>query len=166
MAEIWQIIIKTNTLNFILVLLLLIFLISKLNIKQKIENARNDIKNYVEESENEKQKAKEALQNIENQIKNLPAELDDIKKSTANSVKSIEEKIKNDLVSQKQDIENNAARLFNLETRKFKENLKNLLSLKSIEIAQNNALKQLSADKNLHSKYIDSAIAEIDRIEL
>ncbi len=166
MTEIWQIIVKTNTLNFILVLLLLGFLISKLNIKQKIENSRNDIKNYVEESVNEKQKSHEALKNIENKIKNLPAEIEDIKKSTENSVKSIEEKINNELISQKQDLENNAARLLNLETRKFKENLTNLLSEKSIEIAKENALSQLNTDTSLHGKYIDSAIEEIDRIEL
>ena len=96
----------------------------------------------------------------------MPSQIKDIEISTENSVKSIGEKIKADIQEQKQDISNNAERIFNLEMKKFKQKLTSALSEKSIEIARENAVKQLNENNEMHNKYIDSAIDELDGISL
>ena len=53
-----------------------------------------------------------------------------------------------------------------VETKKFKTELSNILSEHSIRIARENAVKQLEENPNLHDKYIEDAIGEIDRITL
>lgn len=166
MSNILQLLIHSNTLNFIIVLAILIFLVIKLNLKEKIELLKEEIKDYVEASYKEKAKAEQDLAMIKEKIEELPKEIENIKESAENSVKSIGDKIRLEAVDKKQDIANNAERIFNLETKKFKQKLTTILSEKSVEIARENALNQLIANKDLHNKYIDTAIEELDRISL
>ena len=126
----------------------------------------NEIKSYVDESEHEKLDAENELKNINDQIVKLPSEIDSINRSADNSLKSLSEKVRAEIESQKQDILNNAERLLNLETKKFKSKLVGILSEKSVELVQQNTINQLNSNRNLHKKYIDNAISELDRINL
>lgn len=166
MSNIFQLLIHSNTLNFIIVVAILIVLVLKLNLKEKVELLRDEIKNYVDASFQEKSKAEKDLSAIKEKIEQLPGEIENIKLSAENSVKSIGEKIRSEVIEQKRDIENNAERIFNLETKKFKQKLTTILTEKSVEIAKENALNQLKGNNELHNKYINSAIDELDRISL
>ena len=166
MEDIFQFLIKTNTINFLIVLALIVFLVCKLNVKQKIQELREEIKVFVESAENEKIRSEKELSEINNKITGLPREIEDIKESAQRSSESIASKIRRETEEQKHDIENNAKRIFNLETKKFKSKLNTLLSEKSIELAKENAVNQLNSNADLHNKYIDNAIAELDRIVL
>lgn len=166
MSEIWNFILHSNIINFLIVLYFLVWLFKKIDIKQKIGHIRNEIKNFVENSELEKEEAQKKLNEINDKISVLPKEISEIENSTENSVKSICEKIKIEIEEQKQDLANNAERIFNLETKKFKQKLTSILTEKSIEIARDNALKQLENNTELHNKYIENAIDELDRIIL
>ncbi len=166
MAEFFDIIIKSNTLNFIIVAGVLAFLFYKFNVKQKLENLRNDIKSYVDNAENEKELAKKELVKSQDAVNKLPSDIDAIKKDTQTSVNNIELKIASEIEDRKKDIENNAQRLLNLETKKFHSKLINILSEKSVELARDNALEQLNQNKELHNLYIDEAIKELERINL
>ncbi len=166
MLNIIQILIQSNTVNFLIVLFIVLFLIKKLNVGQKVENLRDEITNYVEVSEKEKTQSEHELSKINDKIAKLPALIERLKRSTERNVKNIEENVYADIEERKQDISKNAQRLFNLETKKFKTGLSNLLSEKSVEIARENAINQLKENPDLHNKYIDTAIEELDGLTL
>lgn len=166
MTDIWQLLLQTNTFNFIIVFVILYIIFSKLNLKEKIESLKSDIKNYVDESSKEKDKAESDLNEIKNKIAKLPDEISRIQKSAKNSVESIERKIESEMKEQMSDIDNNAKRILNLETKKFKSKLTGILSEASVNLAKDNALKQLENNRELHDKYIYDAIDEIDRVNL
>lgn len=166
MSDIIHLLIHSNTLNFIIVLSIIVVLVVKLNLKAKIEVLRDEIKNYVDFSVNEKKVAEQNLSLINEKIQKLPEQIQNIEESTEKSVKSIGEKIKVDIEEQKQDLANTAERIFNLEMKKFKQKLTSVLSEKSVEIAKENAVNQLRENTELHNKYIDNAIEELDRISL
>lgn len=166
MSEIWHLIEQTNTFNFIIVLALLCVIISKLHLKEKIEMLRNDIQNYVNTSSEEKMNAEKALNQIKNEISKLPDEINKINKSAKNSVESLERKITAEIQEQMSDIDNNANRIMNLETKKFKSKLTGILSEASINLAKDNALSQLNNNRALHDQYIYDAIKEIDGLNL
>lgn len=166
MNEIIQTILQSNIINFLIVLAFLIFLVYKINLSEKLEKVREEITSYIEASEKEKQNAQEELNRINDKIAKLPAVVERIKKSTERNIKNLEENSNKSAEIQKKDISRNAQRLFNLETKKFKTELSNILSEHSIRIARENAVKQLEENPNLHDKYIEDAIEEIDRITL
>ncbi len=164
--DIINLIIKTNTLNFLIVLAVIIFLILKLNLGQKLDNLKSEITNYVNVSEDEKKQAEMALSEINAKITHLPDEISKIDKSAKNSVLSLEKKMERTLKEQVQDIDNNSNRIMKLETKKFKQNLAFKLSEVSVNLAKDNAVRQLNNNRELHDKYIYEAIAQIDGADL
>ena len=166
MSDFLHLLLQSNIFNFILVVSIIVYLVRKFNLKQKIEKLSNEIKSYVDESEKEKLDAEKELKNINDKIAQLPSEIDNINRSADNSVKSLSEKIRIETESQKQDILNNAERLLNLETKKFKSKLVGILSEKSVELVQQNTINQLNSNQKKKKKYIDNAISELDRINL
>ena len=161
-----NLIIKSNTLNFIIVAAVIVFLVIKMNVIQKLENTRDDIKNYVNASEEEKRNAELSLDNIKEKINKLPEEIEKINKSAKNSVQSLEKKMDETVKEQMLDIDNNSKRIMNLETKKFKSNLTMRLSEVSVNLAMENAVNQLKNNRELHDKYISEAIEQIDKAVL
>lgn len=166
MNEIWQLIIQSNTLNFLIVLAVVLFIASKLDIKTKLEKLRSEIQIFVDESSKEKENSLKTLNEVNEKIKHLPEEIADIKKTAENNVRGIEQRINSEIQEKMTDIENNAKRILGLETKKFKSKLSGILSQASIDLARKNAEEQLQNNRGLHNKYINDAINEIDRINL
>ncbi len=158
--------IKSNTVNFIIVLLLIIVLVVKINVKSVIEKIRDEITDYVNASTDEKTSANLESEKIKGKIEKLPSLIDRIEKSAEHNVQNMAEKIKSEIIEQKKDIENNAKRLLDLETKKFNSKLINILSEKSVEIARENAISNLKDNRELHNFYIENAINEIDKVNL
>ncbi len=166
MTDIIQTLIQTNSLNFIIVLAVLIFILSKLNINEKINKLRDDIKSYVDNSTSEKALAQKELEETEEKIKHLPEETKLIETSAENNIKGLEQKIKKEIEDKKNDIKTSADRILNLEIKQFKAKLTSILSEKSVILAKDNAIEQLKNNRELHNKYIDEAIEEIGRVSL
>ncbi len=166
MSNLFQTLIHSNTINFLIVLSLLLFLMSKLKIGNKIDLMRNEIKNFVDESTNEKNLAEKELENINNKIKNLPKETQEIETSAQKNIEGFERRIENELKDKMLDIKTSSDRILNLEIKQFKAKLTGLLSEASINLAKKNAIEQLENNRELHNKYIYEAIDEIDGINL
>ena len=166
MADIWQLLIHSNTINFLLVAALIVFIFVKLNIKEKLEILRSEIKCYVDDAQNEKNRADENLNKAKGKVVKLPLIIERIEKSAAHNVENIVHSIVLETQDQKLDIEKNAARLLNLETKKFNQKLVSILSEKSVDIAKQNAIEKLSSNPELHNIYIENAIDEIGRVDL
>lgn len=164
--DIIQILIQSNSLNFIVVLLVVIFILKKMNIKQKFEDIKNQITNYVNESEKEKEISEKGLLEIKNKVEKLPAEIDLIERSVQRSINNFEKKSEKEIQEKCKDIDNTAKRLLNLETKKFKSKLTGILSETSVNLAEDNAINQLKNNRELHDKYIYEAINELDGINL
>ena len=166
MSTLIDILIKSNTLNFLIVVGLLFFIALKFNVEKLLQNIVDEIKSYVETSEDEKINSQKRLDIINGKIQKLPDIKERIKKSTQNSINNYQKKVQKDIEIEKKDITNNSDRLFRLETKKFKNKLTNLLSEKSIEIAKSNAIEQLKENPQLHNTYIENAIKELDEVNI
>lgn len=166
MNDILNTLITSNTINFLVVSAIIVFLCKKLNVKAKTQELRDEIKNYVEDSENEKKSAEKSLEESEELVKKLPEEIEKIKSDTQVSMQNLSEKSLSDTEKHKQDLSGNARRLLRLEIKDFKQRLSNVLAVKSVELAKQNAADNLKDNKSLHAKYIDEAINELDGINL
>ena len=166
MTDIWNRIVQSNTLNFLIVMAVMIFIVLKLDVKSKIEQLRLEIKSFVDKSAEEKMSAEKSLDEIKEKIKHLPDEIEDIREYAENNIKGIAQRIEFEIEDKKKDIENNANRILNLEIKTFKEKLTGRLSQVSVDLSRNNAIEQLQNNRELHNKYIYDAINELDGINL
>ena len=166
MNNLMQTLIQSNTLNLLVVLAVLVWLVLKLNIGQNLENSKEEIKSYVNEAENEKNEAEKRLTKIQNKIKKLPTEIKIIERAAKNNIDSLTKKSQEVVEEKKTDIDNNVNRIMDLETKKFKSRLTAMLSEASVNLARDNAVKQLENNRSMHDKYINDAIDEIDGMTL
>lgn len=162
----WHTILESNLINFLIVLSILVFICIKLNIKAKINDLQKAIVDSVEKSSSKKEDAHKALNEIQEKINHLDDDIADIEKNAERNIKSIERRISKEIVEKKKDIDNNATRIINLETKNFKTKLSNILSDASIDLVKKNVIEQLEKNKGLHNKYIDEAIEGIDKVNL
>ena len=102
------------------------------------------------------------MSDIKEKVQKLPEEINNIEKSAKNSIDNLVLKSKENFEEKARDIDNNVKRIMDLETKKFKSKLTAILSEASIELARDNALKQLEKNREMHDKYIYEAIDEID----
>ena len=158
--------VQSNTLNFLIVVAIIVIFTVKFNVSKRLQTKADDITNYVKTAENEKNEAQKKLDIINSKVQKLPDVIERIKKSTENNIKNYEKKIQRDIENEKIDISKNAQRIFDLETKKFKNKLTSLLSEESVEAARKNAIEQLKGNRHLHNHYIDAAIDELDRINI
>lgn len=162
----WNLILESNLINFIVVFVIMAFIIKKINFGDKIENVRKTIKSYVDESSNEKAAAEKELSQIQAKIEHLQDDIKDIEATAQNNIKGFENKIQEEIYEKKKDIDKNAERILNLETKNFKDKLSSVLSEASINLARKNAIEQLKNNRELHNKYINEALEGIDKINL
>ncbi len=162
----WHLILESNLINFIVVFVIMAFIIKKINVGDKIENVRKTIKSYVDESSNEKEAAEKELSQIQAKIEHLQDDIKDIEATAQNNIKGFENKIQEEIYEKKKDIDKNAERILNLETKNFKDKLSSVLSEASINLARKNAIEQLKNNRELHNKYINEALEGIDKINL
>ena len=157
---------RTNLFNFILFAGIIIFLVKKLNVKAKMENAALAVKESIDESENVKMESEIKLSGIETSMSHLNEEIDAIIAESDERAKLVGEKILEDA--------NKSALVVRDNTQKAIENSKNLLkndlvkraSLASVEIAKAHILEELSRNSELHDKLIDESIEKIEGVEL
>ncbi len=162
----WNLILESNLINFIVVFVIMAYIIKKINVGDKIENVRKTIKSYVDESSNEKAAAEKELSQIQAKIEHLQDDIKDIEATAQNNIKGFENKIQEEIYEKKKDIDKNAERILNLETKNFKDKLSSVLSEASINLVRKNAIEQLKNNRELHNKYINEALEGIDKINL
>ena len=93
----WNLILESNLINFIVVFVIMAYIIKKINVGDKIENVRKTIKSYVDESSNEKAAAEKELSQIQAKIEHLQDDIKDIEATAQNNIKGFENKIQEEI---------------------------------------------------------------------
>ena len=75
MAEFWTLIVKSNTFNFIIMLIIFAIIWQKLNISEKLETIRLEIANFIENSKHEKENAENQLETTKKDVENIKDEI-------------------------------------------------------------------------------------------
>lgn len=136
----------------------------KIDVKKTFETMRDEIKKVVEKSENEKKLALTELEHTKEDLKELPKELEkiisDARISAVNIAKDIEVKGNEEI----KKIEHLAQKSIKFEEKKFHELLASMTSNAAVDLARENVISELSQKAELHNKFIDDALNELDRV--
>jgi len=145
---------------------LFVIVFKKIDIKKAFISMRDEIKTVVEKSENEKNLALKELEHTEEELKQLPEELEkiisDAKESAVNISKDIEAKGEEEL----KKLEKQAKKSIRFEEKKFYELLASMTSTAAVDLAKDNVVEELKKNPSLHSKFLDEALSELDRVEI
>lgn len=163
-SKIWNIIVESNTFNFIVFALIFVWILKKINIKEIINSLQQKIIKIIDEAKKEHEDAQNELLNAEKAVENLGVELKNIVDDAHKSAEVIGEKILNEAKKQIASIESNAKKVIEAEEKLLISKLTKSTSQASIETAKLHIKNVLEQTPTLHEKYINESIDELDRL--
>lgn len=163
-SNIWNIIVESNTFNFILFALVFAWLFKKINLKAVFNSLQQKIIEVLEAAKKTREEAHNELLQAEKSVENLGEELKIIVEDAEKSANFIGEKIMNEAKKQLESIESNATKVIDAEEKILISKLTKSTSKVSVEVAKSHIKGVLEQTPSLHEKYIDESIDELDRL--
>lgn len=165
MADFWNLIVQSNTFNFLVMLVIFVMLWQKLDLTSKVEAMKSDIAEFIENSKREKELASLHLQEAEKSVANLDAEIREKLDTSKALAQNVFEEIQDMAQKNVAKIEANVDKIIDNETRKINSKLSGDTASTAISLAQTK-LKEMFAQKpELHEQHINEAIETLDRIQ-
>ena len=161
MAEFWDIIVKTNTFNFAILMIIFAVIFVKLNVPQILENIKNDIASTINNALSEKDLAEKELRKATKLVKNTDNEVEEKLNIAKTNAKTLVNDINRTTNEQIKHIENNIARVIDSEEKKVSSELSIKTINSAIQLAKETIINNLKKDKNLHTKLLDKSIEEL-----
>ncbi len=160
-GQIWNFIVTSNFFNFVVMVLILTWIINKVNLADILEKAVVSIKNTIEKAEQEKSAGEKELQTALKSVENLDNEI----KERINTAEKHAEKIAQNIITETEqkvkNIESNIERAVTAEEKTISARLSKKTAAASAELAKLHIKAVLEANPSLHEKYINQSIEEL-----
>ncbi len=166
LISILKIIVTSNTLNFIIMVALLAYIIKKINLNQTFDKAIASVKSNIDKSDEEKQNAQNLLSKANDLMQKLPEDIKTMEDNAKAKLDVFRKRIEEDAQKSIFNIGKNIDRAVSLEEKKISNLLTDKTSKASVEIARQHIAKMLDENPDLHKKFIQSSLDELDRINL
>ncbi len=164
--EIWNLILESNTFNFVVLVIILAVILHKMNFLSVLENLKENIINRIEMSKSEREKADRELVTAKNAVANLDNE---IKESVELTKKNIDAAVKSTLEAAERQAENilgNVKNVVENEEKQVSSKILKSTEVQAVQSAKEKIIARLKATPELHNKYIDEAIQDIEKAAL
>ncbi len=156
-------ILNTNIINFLIVVLSLMWIAKKAKLAVLIENLALDIKQKVETSSNETAYSIEEYKKTKKETKDTPKLQQAIIDKAKNQALELKDKYSKKTQLQKEELKKSLEKIISLEQEKFKNLTEKEVYSACIDLAQKELIQKL--DYELQKKLINTSIEELDRIE-
>ena len=157
---------QSNTINFIIMLIILVYIAQKMNLKTSLENSVKNVETEIQKSDEEKEKSEEIFADSQKAMKKLPQEIDKLEKEAVSKANIFKCEIEQSTLKNIQSIEQNVQKSLTIEEEKFSNLLKDQTVIASVEKAKAGIIKQLEENPDLHAKFIAESLDELDRAKL
>lgn len=164
MSNVWNIILESNTFNFLIFILFLGLILKKINLKNKIINLQQNTENEVNTSKRAKKDSQSSLMKAESMMKKVDEDTEKIINDSKNTAEVIAKNIISSASTQIEIINKNAKKVIENDEYKVKKSLSDYLVKKSLEQVESDIKNKINKDSTLHQKYIDEAINELEGI--
>lgn len=159
-------ILHSNFINFLILLGIIIFLVLKIDVKKIVETKRKSVENTVKNADIENNSSKLNLKNAQKEVEDIPVKLKEIEETAKDSLHTMEEKLKFEAQKQLSSIEKNIEKVIESESSKVNLMLSKGVSTASLRLAEDNIKNQLETNPELHKKFINQAIDELENVNL
>lgn len=164
LVNFWNLIVKSNTFNFIVLILIFAILFKKINISSIIEKIRDEIVNTIENAKKEQENAKNKLSNAEKAIENIDDEIKQKLNEASKRAEDMSKQILDNTDLRLKLIEKNIERVVNAEEKTLSAKMTEKTLKTSVELAKKQIINMLESNPDMHNKYIDESIENLDRV--
>lgn len=160
--EIWNIIVQSNTFNFVIFVILLAMIIKAAKVGLLIEKMQEKVRQFVEESDKAKENSVQELKKAEKDFETVGKEVKTIMDDADLHSIRLSRKILADAKVQSDGIIFNADKINDANGKKIISNLSVATALASVELAKKHIVNTLSKKPQYHAKFIEDSINELD----
>ncbi len=164
LVNFWNLIVESNTFNFIVLILIFAILFKKINISSVIEKIRDEIVNTIENAKKEQENAKNKLLNAEKAIENIDDEIKQKLNEASKRAEDMSKQILDNTDLRLKLIEKNIERVVNAEEKTLSAKMTEKTLKTSVELAKKQIINMLESNPDMHNKYIDESIENLDRV--
>lgn len=163
--KIWDLIVKSNTFNFAILVLIFAIIASKMNLVEKIEHIKQEIIKSIENAKLEKEKAANLLYETKKDVANLENEISERLEKAQTHAHSLARQILNTAGQKAERFERGVARRVEAEEKTASAILSKQTAKAAVELAKDHIKHTLENNAELHKKFINDSIDELDRIK-
>lgn len=166
LLHIWDTIVKSNTFNFLVMLLILGWIVKKVNLANTLNKFKSDVIKSIENSKQEKENGTSALKDAQKSVENIEAEITERLDIANKQAENIEKDILNLADNKIKQIENSISKVIENEEKQISTKLIYNTTQDAVKLAKEKVSKLLEENPKLHEKFINESLEELDRIEL
>ncbi len=157
---------ESNTINFIIMLVILGMIVRKIHLNDSFQSAADKIQNNIETSEKTKQNSQDNLVKSQKKMEELPNELAALEQTSAIKIKAFEDNIA--ITTQKTitDLTQSIKKVMAIEEKKLSNHIKEKTSQDSIDLAKTKIIDILRKNPDLHNQFIQQSLDELDKVKL
>lgn len=164
--SIYHLILHSNLFNFSIFLIILIVIAKRFNILEIIESMRAKAVAYIDKSEESKILSQKNLESARESYSHAQSEIDEINKNAKVSADAMKSKIVKDAEIKVENIQNNSNELLKIEQKNIESLLISKLGFRSVAEAENIIKNQLQSKPDLHKKFIEQSINDLEEAVL
>lgn len=161
--DIWNIIVQTNTFNFIIFVILFAIIFKYAKVGNLISSMQIKVKQYIDDSEKAKVVSVQNLKEAEQKFANVETEIAEIVENADLNATRLSRKILADANVQSENILLNADKLNDSNGKKIISELSQQAALVSVELAKRHIIDVLDKKPQYHAKFVEDSIKELDR---
>ena len=162
----FQYLAQSNTINFVLMVLILWWIVSKFNLGVVFENSVQEIETSIKKSDETKQNAQKQLDNAKDEIKKLPEELSKIENEAEEKALNLKTQIESFGEKKIKNIAQSASKVLNIEEKKISSDVIDIAMKRTVLSAKESIKSNLKSNPELHYKFIEESLIELDKVKL
>jgi len=157
---------KSNTINFLIMAYILYWIVKKIDTKSMFEKSVKNIQDSIKQSETEKENSKNLLQDAKNTMDKLPKQIEEIEKFNEQKTQTFKKQLEESSDAAIKNISKNIEKVFAIEEKKISNEITSETVSDSIEQSKQNIIEMLKNKPELHYKFIEKSLDELDRVQL
>lgn len=161
--EIWNLIVKTNTFNFIIFVALFAIIIKYAKVGNMISSMQAKVKQFIDDSIIAKENSEKELKLAETKVEKVESEIKEIHDNADLNAMRLGRKILADANIQSESILQNADKINDANGKKIISELSQEAALISVELAKRHIISVLKKKPQYHAKFVSDSINELDR---
>ncbi len=157
---------ESNTINFIIMLVILAVIVVKMNLKSAMDTSISNVAGTIKKSDDAKTDSINKLEKSKSQIEKLPTDIANLEKEAKVKADVFKKQIEDSSSKEISSIQNSVSRIMSIEEKKISNNLQKKTIEESISMAENNIKRMLSENPDLHRQFIQESLDELDKVML
>lgn len=156
----------SNTINFIIMIVILYAIVKKLNVGASFDKSITGVESSIKKSDESKQNSENLLKEATAAMEKLPEDIKFIENEAISKAEVFKNKIEESTQKTIFNIEKGIDRAVSIEEKKLSNLLTGKTIVASVELAKNHIENMLENNPDLHQKFIQESINELEKVKL